>query len=358
VARSYGRIFATIWDDKDFQARSPMAQRMYLFLVSQADLEHSGVIPLRERRWANACGALDASQIADDLKELEASRFVVIDEDSEELLVRSLIRRDEIWKQPNVFKSALGGVTAVKSARIRAALAGELQRLDLSGDLARLRDATLTALEPFENPSGTLSEPLQDPCGPIPEPPQAPSGPPPEPPPEGSQTQKTQDPGPGQETAGQNPSGTLSEPLAKGGEGATEEGERNVSTGAGALPLLPFPFPLPPSAGGASAPTAQTILASFIDWDRANGGQLTKRSIGQIGKTISDLLEQNIHDRHIRCGLADWRASGQNPATLDSFVNAAMKGTSPSRRLATTDQRIADAQALKAKLAARSQEPT
>lgn len=84
---------------------------------------------------------------------------------------------------------------------------------------------------------------------------------------------------------------------------------------------------VPPTAGDASAPpTAQTILASFIDWDRAQGGQLTKRVTGQLAKCISDLLGQNISDRFIRTGLANWRASGQNPSTLDSFVSAAMKG--------------------------------
>jgi len=101
---------------------------------------------------------------------------------------------------------------------------------------------------------------------------------------------------------------------------------------------------VPPTAGGTSVPpTAQTILASFIDWDRENGGTLTKRTTGQLAKSIAALLEQKIDDRHIRRGLADWRASGQNPSTFDSFVNAAMKGvTSNGRGASAADQRRAE----------------
>lgn len=320
MARSYGRVFATIWDDEDFQALSPMAQRMYLFLLSQSDLEHSGVIPLRERRWAHACGALSTSQVTDDLKELESAQFVVTDEDAEELLVRSLIRRDEVWKQPNVFKSALSSATAAKSQRVRVTLAAELRRLDLNGDLARLREITVADLEPPANPSRTLREPPLDPPG---------WGV--ETPPGGSNDLLPDVVSENKETAGQNPSGTLNEPLAKGGEEATGKGEGYGDVPRGAFPLSPFPFPFPPPAGGASALTPQTLLASFIDWDRGNGGTLTKRTIGQIAKTIGDLLDQGVGDRHIRRGLADWRASGQNPSTLDSFVNAAMKGAHDSR---------------------------
>lgn len=106
------------------------------------------------------------------------------------------------------------------------------------------------------------------------------------------------------------------------------------------------PRTVPPTAGGTSAPpTAQTILASFIDWDRENGGTLTKRTTGQLARSIADLLDQKIDDRHIRKGLADWRTSGQNPSTFDSFVNAAMKGAAQNGRGAhgsAADQRRAE----------------
>ena len=165
MARSFGRILAAIWDDEDFKALSPTGQRMYLFLLTQADLEHSGLIPLRERRWAKSCGALTADQVSADLKELAAGRFIVVDEDNEELLVRSLIRRDEVWKQPNVYKAAAISAVAAQSPAIKAVLHAETVRLDLSAaneDCRRVREGLLVSLEPFAkgtgNPSGGVGE--------------------------------------------------------------------------------------------------------------------------------------------------------------------------------------------------------
>lgn len=74
----------------------------------------------------------------------------------------------------------------------------------------------------------------------------------------------------------------------------------------------------------ADAPTAQTILASFIDWVRANGGDLTSQTIGRLASQIGKLVAEDKPDKHIRQGLADWFRAGKNVALLDDFVNAAM----------------------------------
>ena len=101
---------------------------------------------------------------------------------------------------------------------------------------------------------------------------------------------------------------------------------------------------------GANPPTAHTILSDFIDWDRDNGGTLTRRTIGQLSKHIGALLTEGVDDRHIRCGLADWRAKGLPPSMLDSFVNAAMNGHRRQHRPSTGDRAIAEGEALKAQL--------
>ena len=88
------------------------------------------------------------------------------------------------------------------------------------------------------------------------------------------------------------------------------------------------------------APTAQVILAEFIDWDRANGGQITARTKDQLGRHIRDLLAEGIEDKHIRRGLAAWRARGQHPSTLHSFVDESMNGQwQKSRHQAEIDAR-------------------
>ena len=98
-------------------------------------------------------------------------------------------------------------------------------------------------------------------------------------------------------------------------------------------------------------PTAQTILAAFIDADRGNGGQITRRTIGQLAHHIGKLLTEGIDPGHIRQGLADWRATGKHPSTLHSFVDATMRGRATaapgrqSERDAMFDRAMARAQA-------------
>jgi hypothetical protein len=240
MARSFGRVLASIWDDEDFRALTPTTRLVYVFLLSQPDLDHAGVIPLRERRWGHDL-AFPVSEVTSCLKELAGARFAVVDEDTEELLVRSLVRRDEVWRQPNVFKSAAASAIATKSAAIKAGLLAEILRLDLSGasrEIQRIRDDLATHLEPFGNPSPTPPERSSAPSwDDIPEPP------------------VDDDPGITGDTgngAGQNPSGTLSEAQP----GGTSE-LRGKGSSYGPVPLVspsPFPFPPPRDPGPGSDP--------------------------------------------------------------------------------------------------------
>lgn len=141
MARTFGRLFGSMWDeDEEFLAMGADAKYVYNFLVAQRDLGHSGVIALRIAPWARRLGiGVDRTEAA--LKELHDERFVVIDHDEMLLLVRSLIRRDGVYKQPNVFKSAADQIYTVASKPIRAVLAQELERLDeeaMNADTRRL----------------------------------------------------------------------------------------------------------------------------------------------------------------------------------------------------------------------------
>ena len=133
MARSEARIFTSIWRDEDFTALPPGAQRLYMFLLSQDDLSYCGVIPLRERRWASKAAGMSVTEIEQDLKALVAApiMFAVPDWDTGELLIRSLMRRDGVWKQPNLLKQAREAAESVESAKIRGAMLGELRRLPL-----------------------------------------------------------------------------------------------------------------------------------------------------------------------------------------------------------------------------------
>lgn len=236
MARSYGRVFPSIWNDEDFRAQSMEARLMYVFLLSQPDLAQSGVIPFRTRRWARL---LDTTPVEVErlCGELEAARFVVTDLDTEELLVRSLMRNDEVWKQPNVFKAAAASATGCESARLKAVLQAEASRLDpslMKGEARHVHAALLAALEPYANPSGNPSRTLPA-ARPV-----AAAAPPQDP--------ETDIRFVSGNTAGQNPTRTLPEPFPKGSSEVRGKVPGNGNRKDSPFPLKPSPSPRPRAA--------------------------------------------------------------------------------------------------------------
>lgn len=170
--RTHGRLLVSIWRDKDFIARSVEAQRCYMMLLAQKDVNNAGVQPLMIRKWARGCEATSEDDIVRALNELQGARFVCYDVDTEELLIRSFIRNDGIVKQPNVLKNALRVAEQTESPRLRQALSDELETLgrkDASEVASRMVVKGIG--NPFENPSETLPAPLnpsetpREPCG-------------------------------------------------------------------------------------------------------------------------------------------------------------------------------------------------
>ena len=167
MARSEARIAVSIWSDDDFTALTPLAQRMFMFLLSQPDLAHDGVLALRERRWSKTAAGLTPAQVSEHLAELVAARFIVIDEDTEELLIRSFIRRDKVYRQPNVLRAAADHLETVTSPIIRAAVAEELRRVAAADDIgAGSASVVAEMLSTLGTPSGNPSpNPSGDPSG-------------------------------------------------------------------------------------------------------------------------------------------------------------------------------------------------
>lgn len=342
MARSHARLLASIWADDDFIALPPGAQRMYMFLISQQDLQHCGVIALRERRWSKKASGLSVDDVRADLKVLAAHRFVVIDDDAEELLVRSLIRRDKVYAQPNVFKAAAEQIRAVSSREIKAALLDELKRLpsdELKGATKALQESLIAELTkifvtpsgtPSLTPSGTTSDPLsgafEDAAGTAPVPPAA--------------TDKTNHPmtrkdggvSAGPKGSGRG-SGTPSEqvPSEPRGKGSSY-GEQVV------VPLPPEPLPVPPSAGAAAPDAGEPVTAQTIvgEWIERCAQRPPQRVIGQLSKEIKALLDEGIHPDHVRAGVAEWMTRNAHPSTLASFVNGVMNARAAKQGAAPT----------------------
>lgn len=251
MARGHGRILTSIWDDSDFLALPADHQRMYLFLISQPNLNHAGLLPVTLRRWASKASDRSVKDIRGHLLGLDAANFVVLDEDTEELLIRSFVRNDGVWKQPRVMGAMVAGAMEISSRRLRAALLQEMDRIPLDelSDAPGAKNAPSIRSQVFEHISA-----LRKAFGNLP----------PEPPRGREATQE--------------------EPLREGArdgvpEGAAE-GDPQGSTHVGAcahdaripLPLSPAPVPCPCPVGAdvgdqVTARAANDLEPSPIDDD-------------------------------------------------------------------------------------------
>lgn len=130
MGRTHGRVDLAIWADEDWAELPLPAQWLYLALISQPEINHAGLLSLTVKRWAGMAAGLDTRTVEKALEILADRRYVVIDWDAEQVLVRSFMRNDGVAKQPNTLKAACGQILLVRSPVIRAALLAELLRLD------------------------------------------------------------------------------------------------------------------------------------------------------------------------------------------------------------------------------------
>lgn len=308
MARSEARLVVSIWSDPDFLALTGSAQRLFMFLVSQPDLAHDGVIALRERRWSKAAAGMTTAQIAADLDELSAARFVVVDADAEELLIRSFIRRDKVYRQPNVLRAAADHIATVSSALIKIAVAAELIRVVESDDIP-------------EGSKGVLSDMLEA----LPSPPEDPSPNP---------SDKGSDKGSG-----------------------LRPGERGVVTAVSSAspnPVPRAPDPVPPSLAS-RAPTAPpelfivgsevavpegsnagAVTRAWVDYCTANSVKIPNSIIKRYGMHIKKALAQGASEELVKATLGamfrDRVAS--RPALFDNYLIRVQQGPEmPPERL-------------------------
>lgn len=137
MAREFAQIKLAIWADDDWRDLSPLARYLYLTLLTSPTLSHCGVADWRPSRLS-ALNGMAAGDIETCGSELIETLYLVIDEDSEEALIRSFVRNDGLMKQPKMAVAMASAHAAVASQGIRGVIVHELKRLkddfpDLNG---------------------------------------------------------------------------------------------------------------------------------------------------------------------------------------------------------------------------------
>lgn len=127
--RNYGRFTTTMHRDDDFRALTLSQQGAYYLLGLQGEITAAGVLSLTLRRWSNMAEDLTPDGLADELKVLEDKGHILIDLDTEELLVVKFVKFDQGIKnekrRPVIREAAL----AIASISIRHRLAHEIAAL-------------------------------------------------------------------------------------------------------------------------------------------------------------------------------------------------------------------------------------
>lgn len=129
MARDHARIRVSIWDDPDFLALKSAEQHVYFALMSNKGLSRCGVIDYIPSRFERLASDFTTSRFRAAVKGLLGARFLVLDEATQELLVRSYVRHDGVFDRVNMGKAVGTAYEAVVSRSIRDAVGDELARL-------------------------------------------------------------------------------------------------------------------------------------------------------------------------------------------------------------------------------------
>lgn len=138
MAREHAKIRLDIWADGEWRDLDVECQHLYLLLLSHPTLSYVGVADWRPGRIAQLAKGLTPEGVRETAARLEALRFILTDDESEEVLIRSFVKHDGLLKQPKMAVSMANAFGATASNPIREVIAFEVQKL-------RERDPELAA---------------------------------------------------------------------------------------------------------------------------------------------------------------------------------------------------------------------
>lgn len=166
MAGDYARIKRAIWIDEDFLDRSPVAQWLYFHLLT-SDLSLAGVSDWRPKKIVPKSTGLTVDVVTSAAEEMQDALYLIIDDDTEEVLIRSFVRHDGLLKQPNMGVAVAKAYGSIASRELRAVMVYELQRLHheepkLSGWDALSEILKKPSLDPAVYVVGKASENLRE----------------------------------------------------------------------------------------------------------------------------------------------------------------------------------------------------
>lgn len=129
MARQYAQIKVSIWSaDDSFRHLTPAAQHLYFVLLTQASLSLAGVLDWRPKRIARLAKGWSVEAVMAAAGELVTTGYIVTDDQTEEILIRSFVKNDGVMKNPKIAAGMVSAWTEVYSTRLRGCIAEQVRR--------------------------------------------------------------------------------------------------------------------------------------------------------------------------------------------------------------------------------------
>lgn len=134
MARNYATSSTAVWRQDGWRALRMDEQHVHMMLGSQPNITAVGTLPLTVKRWAQLAADFTVDGLMGTIRRLQAAGWVVVDEETEEILVRSFLEDDKGYSNPKRRPTIREAATEVASPAIQRALRAEFGRLGLPTD--------------------------------------------------------------------------------------------------------------------------------------------------------------------------------------------------------------------------------
>lgn len=158
MRQPYAKLMAVMWEEgSEFRRLPALAQRTYMVLISQPNISNCGVLPCSPKRWAKMACDTTVADLEAALSALVDTSYIVIDDETDELWVRSWMKYDGLINIHNGAKGVARSISAVLSATLRNRVIRTALTLAPQGQRTHFED-------PSQDPSeGSSQDPYEDP---------------------------------------------------------------------------------------------------------------------------------------------------------------------------------------------------
>ncbi|OIH81938.1 hypothetical protein BLJ79_21500 [Arthrobacter sp. UCD-GKA] len=132
MARDRANIRVDMLANTEYRDLSMAAQHLYKLLLIHPTLNYAGVADWRPGRIAKITRGITAHDVRTAAKELQAGAYVYVDEETEEVFIRSFIRHDGLLTRYRLPIAMANAYADISSPEIRRYFVHELSRIHAS----------------------------------------------------------------------------------------------------------------------------------------------------------------------------------------------------------------------------------